>query len=411
MPKLLVSSEQRFTCAQCGRCCHRTTVPVTKAEVEALRAAGVGKWLDEDPFEPIPGHGGLLRIRKRADGACVFLTPESRCRIHEAMGERSKPLACRVFPFSFHPFRGAGASGQNDDEIVVSASFACPTVIANQGAPVSGYQRDVSRLYADWARVFPEAARPVEFVRGHAISRDALARVRTFLTLLLDRSPDIRANLRRIAKLLEDWSRPKVLQLPPEALVEYFELTGNYALGQEGPASQRRASRVARLLFRGFLFAVLSLQLRLDAGDGRSRARLRLTLARLMAHLHGAGPSVGLFNLRRAKKLPIGLDDPSVHAIVHRHLQAGFESIGSTRRPVIDEVAMRVAYLTAACVVGAMYAAGAGKTVVDGESLTKGLLAAGDLSQTDAGGRLSDLLTTLSGGLEALYLFPALQPV
>ncbi|HLJ56873.1 MAG TPA: YkgJ family cysteine cluster protein, partial [Chthonomonadaceae bacterium] len=106
MPKLLVSPEQRFTCAQCGRCCHRTTVPVTRAEVEALRAAGVGKWVDGEAFEPIPGHGGLLRIRKRPGddgGACVFLTPESRCRIHEEMGERSKPLACRVFPFSFHP--------------------------------------------------------------------------------------------------------------------------------------------------------------------------------------------------------------------------------------------------------------------------------------------------------------------
>src|SRR5437667_334531 len=138
MPPLLLSSEQRFTCAQCGRCCHRTTVPVTVEEAKALRRAGAAQWFDEG---------------------------------------------------------GAG---------------------------------DLSR----------RSAAGVELVRGHRISRAALARLRTFLALLLDRPPsgdarglpDLRSNLRRIAALLEDWSRPQVLRLEPEALVEYLELTGNYAL-------------------------------------------------------------------------------------------------------------------------------------------------------------------------------------
>ena len=107
--QLLLSSEQRFTCAQCGRCCHRTTVPVTVEEADALRRAGAAKWFDEggvgdvsrrsadgakaDPFEDIPKHAGLLRIRKRADGACGFLTAEGRCRIHEVLGADRKPSA------------------------------------------------------------------------------------------------------------------------------------------------------------------------------------------------------------------------------------------------------------------------------------------------------------------------------
>src|SRR5258708_32626152 len=102
MPALLLSSEQRFTCAQCGRCCHRTTVPVAVEEAEALRRAGAARWFDEgddrstrdrDPFEEIPRHPGLLRIRKRADGACGFLTVAGRCRIHEVIGSDRKPLA------------------------------------------------------------------------------------------------------------------------------------------------------------------------------------------------------------------------------------------------------------------------------------------------------------------------------
>jgi len=412
-------------------------VPITGEEAEAIRKAGAALWRDDagsasaEPFEPIPGHA-LFRIRKRSNGACGFLTAEGRCAIHETLGERLKPIACRLFPFSFRP---------TPHEIVVSASFACPTVITNQGDAVSIQRGALGALQAAWDRAFPEPTSPTEFVRGRAISRDALARMRTYLVLLLDRSPDVRGNLRRIASLLADWSRSKVLKLEPDAFVEYLELTGNYALSAETPAPAREAGRVARLLFRGFLFAVLALQVRLDASSNRGsapnpgsvarggpetplrslagapcaprrpRGRLAIgfTLARLLAHVHGLGPAVAGFDLRRAMRLSIALDDPAVHAIVHRHLQAGLETLGATRRPVIDEIAMRVSYLNAACVVGAMHAATAGKSSVDAESLTQGLLAAGDLSQTDAGGRLSALLTTFAGGVEALRLFPPLR--
>jgi hypothetical protein len=75
---------------------------------------------------------------------------------------------------------------------------------------------------------------------------------------------------------------------------------------------------------------------------------------------------------------------------------------------VVDEIAMTVAHLNAACVLGGMHAASNGKSSVDAESFTQGLLESSDLSHADAGGHLSTLLTTLSGGLEALYVFPPL---
>jgi hypothetical protein len=307
-----------------------------------------------------------------------------------------------VFPFSFRP---AG------DEVIVSASFACPTVIANEGAAVALQRGELSALQAAWARQFPEPASPIEFVRGRGISRDAVARIRTYLTLLLDRSTDVRVNTRRIAALLEDWTRSKVLQLEPDAFLEYLEMTGNYALSAETPVSTRKAGPVARLLFRGFLFAVLALQVRLDHQPGARRGRTgtALTLSRLLAHVHGLGPAVGGFDLRRAIGLTLPLDDEPVRALAHRHLQAGLETLGATRRPIVDEIAMRVAYLNAACVIGAMDATRSGKQVVDAASFTEGLLVAGDLSHADGGGRLSALLTTLAGGIEALYLFPPLR--
>ena len=38
-------AEQRFTCAQCGRCCRRGwDIAVTAAEVESYRRAGATEW-------------------------------------------------------------------------------------------------------------------------------------------------------------------------------------------------------------------------------------------------------------------------------------------------------------------------------------------------------------------------------
>ena len=60
----------------------------------------------------------LQRIRKRADGACGFLSADNRCRIHEELGAAKKPLTCRLFPYAFHTAA---------DGVVVTASFGCPT--------------------------------------------------------------------------------------------------------------------------------------------------------------------------------------------------------------------------------------------------------------------------------------------
>ena len=156
--------------------------------------------------------------------------------------------------------------------------------------------------------------------------------------------------------------------------------------------------------FRGFLFAVVSLQVRLDPSS--RRLPLGVTLALLLAHLHGLGPPVAGVNLRRARRIPLRLDDSAVHSVVHRHLRACFETLGASRRPILDEIAVSVSCLNAACILGAIDAASAGKPFVDADSLTQGLLAAGDLSHVEAGGPLRALLTTLAGGTEALYLFP-----
>ena len=386
---------------------------VTAGEAEAYRKAGVARWFREDagdaegvadPFEPIPRHAPLLRIRKRQDGTCGFLSPEGLCRIHEVLGADRKPLSCRMFPFRFH---------QADDETVVTVSFACPTVIANQGATLESQKPELQALHAAWRREFPEAAATIELVSGHRLTRAALAELRALLSRLLDRPgpngrPDLRANVRRIAALLEDLSRRRVIGLAPDDWVEYLRLTGGYAIKNESPLPARAPSRLARLLFRGFLLAVLSVQIRLDPVLGRRRLAHRVTLVRLLAHVHGLGPEAAGFDFGRALAMPLPLDDPAVHAIAHRYLRAGFETLGTGRRTVLDEVAMTVAQLNVACVLAGRHAAANRKRAVDAESFAQGLLEAADLSHVDAGGKMSAFLTTLSGGVDALYLFPPL---
>ncbi|MDP2053831.1 MAG: YkgJ family cysteine cluster protein, partial [Acidobacteriota bacterium] len=103
---LRVDSKQRFTCASCARCCRRWEVLVSPAEVAAYQEQNVAQWfrLDfsadegsgDDPFEPIAGWRGYQRIRRRHDGACGFLSEANRCRLHEELGERRKPLTCRM---------------------------------------------------------------------------------------------------------------------------------------------------------------------------------------------------------------------------------------------------------------------------------------------------------------------------
>ncbi len=409
---MLFSQDQRFTCARCGRCCRRTTVPITAGEAESYRKAGAARWFREgaddtsvapgDPFELIPGHAPLLRIRKRADGACGFLSPAGLCRIHENMGADRKPLACRLFPFRFHP---------TDEGEVVTASFACPTVIANQGDTLPSQARELRVLHDAWTRAMPEPPAAIELVRGYTLTSATLAGLRGVLGELIDRPgpdgrPDLSANLRRIAAFLEDLSRHRVLRLAPDAFAAYFDLMSRHALANEKPPSTRHASRLARLLFRGFLLAGVSVQLHLDPVLGRRRLALRVALVRVLAHLHGLGPGVAGYDLGRAASVRLVFEDEAVHAIAHRYLRASLDTLGTGRRPIVEEVSMAVACLNAACVVARMHAAAGGKQAADAASFTQGLLESADLGHADDGGQMSTFLTAFSGGLEGLYLFP-----
>ena len=188
---LRLDPDQRFSCASCARCCRRLEIVVSPEELESLRRRRAGKWFREaddvpegttdDPFSSIGSGHGYHLIRKRADGACGFLSSANRCRLHEELGAGAKPLACRMFPYGFHPAPAA---------IVVTTSFACPTIVANHGDPIASAapRALIASLRKEWFSGRQPTPVPRLLVPGRSIDAVSLATLRDGLLAILNRT-------------------------------------------------------------------------------------------------------------------------------------------------------------------------------------------------------------------------------
>lgn len=380
--------EQQFTCRQCARCCRRGwDIALTPAEVDAYRKAKSARWFREgpeayegterDPFEAVPGHEGVFRIRKREDGACGFLSSENRCRIHEELGGDRKPLTCRLFPFDLH------AVGR---EVVLSASFSCPTVAVGSGATLQSQTSSLNALHNEWTRRSAEPEVPLLFSEDKTIDAGTAAEFRSVLRKILERrNPDgvrdLRENVARMAQYCDDLTRHRVLRLPSDGFSEYLTLTGRHAASNDKPLAPHPPSRLSRLFFRGFLFAVIAVRLRLEEKKTTGlRFGLRWRLLRAMTHLHGLGPALGSINLNSIRKVSVPEDDPAIAAIFYNFLRSSIECLGTGRRPLIEELGFSVAQLNAACALAAMDQFQKGADRVSPEALIRGLTEAADVS-------------------------------
>ena len=413
-------AEQRFTCGRCTRCCRRFDVVVTPGEAEALRRPALAAlWSaeadgarigepgpDVDPLEPVSAQPGAFRLRRRADGACGFLAADGACRIHAERGADRKPVACRIFPFRLHPTEATP---------LLTASFSCPTVVANTGSPVGAGLGDVSALGKLWQRSFPEEANPLRFTADKPLAGATAGQMRVVLQRLLDRlgqdgRRDLRSNVARMAALLDDWTRQRVLKLEGEALDEYVKLTGRFAVATDKPAPSERPSPVGRLVLRGFLLAVVAARLQAAGPRAGARLSLRSRLVRVALHLHGLWPPTEGLDRRARGRVRVDLGDPAVHALVHHFLRSTLETLPTGRRPLVDELALAFATLDAALALGASRAARAGRDTLQAQDLVAGLTEAADLGQTAGDGMLASMLQTLTGGLDALRAFARANP-
>jgi lysine-N-methylase len=133
---------QNWDCSGCSACCRQYHVAVTPEERKRIEGQG---WEADPDFQGVPlfvrvggWFSSAYRLNHRGDGACVFLGPDNRCRIHQKHGSAAKPLACRIYPYSLVP---AG------DHWKLGLRFACPTAAADTGRPLAEHLGE-AREYA-----------------------------------------------------------------------------------------------------------------------------------------------------------------------------------------------------------------------------------------------------------------------
>ena len=147
--RLQLPTIQNWSCHSCGDCCRRHVVEITEAERQRIIDQGwvAGDGLAEAPLlvrDVGPFWNRRWRLGQLDDGACVFLDDQGLCRIHAKFGEAAKPLACRVYPYAFHP------SGNG---VALSLRFSCPSVVANRGRAVSQQADELKQMAGE---VVPE---------------------------------------------------------------------------------------------------------------------------------------------------------------------------------------------------------------------------------------------------------------
>ncbi len=186
--RLTLAKGLRFRCRRCGDCCREFPVPLSAAEVERYEGRDWSSVL-EGPTPPVVttvrrGREVVRYLARKRDGTCLFLAPDDRCRIHAAFGEADKPLACRIFPFTF--VEGEGPEGRP----VASAQFSCSSIAAGDGAPLAQQRKDLQALHTELATLATAreagAPAPVPFGGGLAYARDELELVLDLLVAELE---------------------------------------------------------------------------------------------------------------------------------------------------------------------------------------------------------------------------------
>ncbi len=142
-PRVELPTIQNWSCHQCGSCCRHHAIEITADERKRIEKQ---RWTEADGipggqtiFVPLDKPKGKMRYRlaHQNDGSCVFLDSKGLCKIHAKFGEEAKPLACRIFPYAFHP---AGK------KVVLSLRFSCPSAVANHGKAVSQQAADIKKI-------------------------------------------------------------------------------------------------------------------------------------------------------------------------------------------------------------------------------------------------------------------------
>jgi hypothetical protein len=195
-----------------------------------------------------------------------------------------------------------------------------------------------------------------------------------------------------------------VLALSDADFAEYVSLTLPHAASKKDAPPVREPGWIARLLQYGFLYTVTAIRADLEH-PGRSRGRLRMLRLQLLAHFHGLAPGLERVRVKALKRRHVDINDPEIRPIIFHYLRSTLETLGSTGRPIVDELAIAVSYLNAANSLAVMNADAAG-AAVDRRFFAQALMEASDVSHAK-NALLEWILRRFGGGTEALWKLSA----
>lgn len=228
--RLAIARGLRFACQQCGDCCRDFPISLAPAEVERYEARDWSDLFGYPATVVTTVRRGRVKanyLARKVDGTCLFLGDDNLCTMHARYGEQDKPLACRIFPFTFvEPGEGA-------DRPLLGGHFACSSLANGEGSPVQNRRKDLDKLRTELLGIRGDAAPapPDRFsFRGRVIY------ARADVDLLFD----------LMAKELEDVDRPF-----PKRILALAKFLSLVAGSPAAPTSSPNATKAVRSFANG----------------------------------------------------------------------------------------------------------------------------------------------------------------
>lgn len=325
LPIVILPTDEKWDCHQCGICCRGSLIPLNDADVARLQSQ---KWSEHPDYRGTQIMVGTrstkkrYRLAQRTDGSCVFLNEKGLCRIHSELGFEAKPTICRVFPLQLVPRNGVAA---------LTIRRACPSSAADKGSPLKNHLPFMQQFVRE-GRLTTDRIDPPDLKQRE--SRDwkvvALA-LETASELLLDkRYPPVRrlVHALQFANLLD---KAKTKPMDDKKLADLIGTLGQIVPEESKPYFNDRKppSAYASMLFRsmGIEFARLHPMFR-----ARPSWSHRMDLARTLIRLargRGALPNLApAFPGAQYDDLecPLGALDLAVDFPLARHIEASSAS-------------------------------------------------------------------------------------
>ena len=338
MPVRSLPVLQNWDCGSCSACCRTYHVPVSSEERKRIEGQG---WEREQEFAGVSSFaqdgswfsGRSFRLNHRADGACVFLGPDNRCRIHAKFGAAAKPLACRIYPFLLVP---AG------DHWRLGLRYACPSSAANIGQPLADRLPEVREYAAALESDSPSAvnAPPTPLQKGQLVPWSDLLRIAAAVSRILsDTEVALELRWRRVLGLVAlcrdlkfDGGRDPSKMVTGGRLSEMLHVLGE-AVAEETPESADEVPRpgwIGRIMFR----QMAAVYTRKDHGAERGSAQRtplgRIAAAMRFARGRGRMPLLNALvpdtTFEKAEE-PSGPLSPAADALLSRYYKMKVESL------------------------------------------------------------------------------------